>query len=127
MTAAFGYPLVEDILDHLSLAKGAIVLDPVCGTGTVPVVCQSRGLESIGIELNPFLADLSRLKTSAHQLGLEELEPNRPRIIRLARKLAKGYGKLSVGEIGRVVPLPKKMRPETAKSVEPVPVQEGRV
>lgn len=103
MTAAFGYPLVEDLLDHLPLGKGALVLDPFCGTGTVPVVCQSRGLESIGIELNPFLADLSRLKTSAHQLSLEELESDRARIIRLARKLARGYGELSVGEIGRVV------------------------
>lgn len=42
------------------LPDGITVIDPFCGTGTTGVACALRGVEFIGIELNPEYAEISR-------------------------------------------------------------------
>lgn len=60
------YPdhLVSDMLDHLGVRQGQIVLDPFVGTGTTLVECKRRGFNSIGIDSNPVTAFASRVKTT---------------------------------------------------------------
>ena len=43
---------------------GAVVLDPFCGSGTVLVEAHAAGLNSCGIDANPFARLLSRVKTT---------------------------------------------------------------
>lgn len=43
--------------------KNDTVLDPFCGSGTTNIVCLQRGIQSIGVEISPLMAWVSRCKT----------------------------------------------------------------
>jgi hypothetical protein len=62
LTPSFSPELVADILTHWNLPVGAKVLDPFCGVGTTPLVCQERGLASCAVELNPLLHFVAKVK-----------------------------------------------------------------
>jgi DNA modification methylase len=64
LTPSFSPELVADILAHWELPPTAKVLDPFCGVGTTPLVCQERGLRSCAVELNPLLYFVARVKTT---------------------------------------------------------------
>ncbi|MHB8618554.1 MAG: DNA methyltransferase [Chloroflexota bacterium] len=49
---SFPPQLVRQYLQRFGLDKRGHVLDPFCGTGTVPVECRKLGIPSIGIEAN---------------------------------------------------------------------------
>lgn len=66
LTASFSPGLVHDILDHFSPSPDTLVLDPFCGVGTVPLVCQERGFRCIGVEINPFLAFVAQTKVAIY-------------------------------------------------------------
>ena len=66
LTASFSPSLVHDILDHFSPSPDSLILDPFCGVGTVPLVCQERGLQCIGVEINPFLAFVAQTKVAMY-------------------------------------------------------------
>ncbi|HEX5661346.1 MAG TPA: hypothetical protein VFX59_29355 [Polyangiales bacterium] len=51
----------QRVLAHFD---GARVLDPFCGSGTVLVEARARGMEAMGIDLNPLAVRLSRLKST---------------------------------------------------------------
>lgn len=59
---AFAPSLVEKAMDHADCREGDVVVDPFCGSGTVPLVATLRRCQSIGFEANPFLAFLSKAK-----------------------------------------------------------------
>lgn len=61
LTPAYSVRVVRDLLDELP--EGARVLDPFSGTGTTALCAVERGLSGTGVELNPFLVWLARLKT----------------------------------------------------------------
>mgnify|MGYP001546129367 FL=1 len=48
----------------MKLSKEDAVLDPFCGSGTVPLTASLAGHPAYGIEVNPFLAFVSRTKLS---------------------------------------------------------------
>lgn len=64
LTPSFSPELVADVLDHWQLPAGARILEPFCGVGTVPIVCQERNLSSCSVELNPLLYFVSKVKTT---------------------------------------------------------------
>ncbi len=49
------------LIERLS-APGDAVLDPFCGSGTVPVAARELGRRAFGSDLNPLAVELSRLK-----------------------------------------------------------------
>ena len=51
-------------LDTLRLPTQAKVLDPFCGSGTVLLEANLRGLGAIGIDINPLATLISRVKTT---------------------------------------------------------------
>jgi site-specific DNA-methyltransferase (cytosine-N4-specific) len=53
------------LLDCLSIAQGGLVLDPFCGSGTTLVEAQIRGIDAIGVDLNPIACLISRVRTAA--------------------------------------------------------------
>lgn len=61
---------------------GGAVLDPFCGSGTTLVECQAAGVQSIGIDLNPIAALISRVKT--HHPG-KRIAPEARAIVDRAR------------------------------------------
>jgi hypothetical protein len=64
LTPSFSPELVADILAHWALPLSAKVLEPFCGVGTTPLVCQEKGLNSYAIELNPLLYFVAKVKTT---------------------------------------------------------------
>lgn len=61
-SAGFAAVWVEEVLEKWDIQPGQIVLDPFAGSGTVPVVCDTLGLCSIGIEAHPVVARICKAK-----------------------------------------------------------------
>jgi len=67
--------LIKGILNILHLQPGDVVLDPMCGSGTLNVEASTIGIDSVGIEKSPFCVLMSKvkyesLKTDSSQLSL---------------------------------------------------------
>lgn len=61
-SAGFAAPWVEEVLTNWRIKLGQVVLDPFAGSGTVPVVCNSMGVNSIGVEAHPLVVRICRAK-----------------------------------------------------------------
>ena len=64
MKAAFSSELVRWLLD-VYFPLGAVVLDPFCGSGTVPLACAQTGRHHVGIELERSLVLHARRRVTA--------------------------------------------------------------
>lgn len=67
--------LIKGLLNILGVQPGEVVLDPMCGSGTLNVEASIVGIDSIGIEKSPFCVLMSRvkyeaLKVDSHQISL---------------------------------------------------------
>jgi hypothetical protein len=63
----FSHKLVEKMIDEFFRNNGTNeILDPFCGSATTLVTAQTHKIRSAGIEVNPFLAFVSRVKTNNH-------------------------------------------------------------
>ncbi len=58
MHPALARSVLADLAD-----PGAVVLDPFCGGGTVPVEARCRGARALGVDLNPLAVRLARVRT----------------------------------------------------------------
>jgi hypothetical protein len=65
LTPAYSVHVVRELLDE-RWSRGAVVLDPFCGTGTTALVCAERGIECDTTDINPFLLWLARTKTARY-------------------------------------------------------------
>lgn len=61
-SAGFAAQWVEEVLAKWSIQPGQTVLDPFAGSGTVPVVCDSLGIASVGVEAHPVVVRICRNK-----------------------------------------------------------------
>jgi len=61
-SAGFAADWVGQVLDEWQIDAGQIVLDPFAGSGTVPVVCDGRGVRSIGVDAHPVVARICQTK-----------------------------------------------------------------
>jgi len=59
--------MVEEAIKTADLKKDDLIIDPFSGSGTVPLVASTLGYESIGFEVNPFMAFIARAKQSQLQ------------------------------------------------------------
>lgn len=59
---AFSPALVEAALKESQCGQDEVVVDPFCGSGTVPLVSSLSRRRSVAIEVNPFLAFVARTK-----------------------------------------------------------------
>lgn len=57
--------LIKGILNILQIRPGDMVLDPMCGSGTLNVEASIIGINSIGVEKSPFCVLMSRVKHEA--------------------------------------------------------------
>lgn len=57
--------LIKGLLNILHVHPGELVLDPMCGSGTLNVEATIIGIDSIGIEKSPFCVLMSRVKHEA--------------------------------------------------------------
>lgn len=60
----FSPVLVDKVFDEYGLTVDSVVCDPFCGAGTTLAVAKARCMHSIGFEVNPFAAFITRIKTA---------------------------------------------------------------
>lgn len=56
--------LVDKIFEEYHLGENSVVCDPFCGAGTTLAVAKAKGMNSVGFEVNPFAAFITKVKTS---------------------------------------------------------------
>lgn len=89
---AFPDHLVASLLKEFKAQQGHVVLDPFAGTGTTLVECKKRGIDSIGIDANPFTVFASRVKTTWN-IDIIEFERRMKTILKVAQKLDEDMAK----------------------------------
>jgi hypothetical protein len=73
---AFSPVLVERAMESAGCKEGDAILDPFCGSGTSLLAAAEKGAKTIGCEVNPFLAFVSRTKLYA--TGVRSLKRHTP-------------------------------------------------
>ncbi len=63
----FSPVLVERLFNECQLNSHSFVCDPFCGAGTTLTVAKRWGMHSVGFEVNPFAAFISRIKVDDYQ------------------------------------------------------------
>jgi DNA modification methylase len=61
--------IVEEAIKTADLEKDDLIIDPFSGSGTVPLVASTLGYDSIGFEVNPFMAFIAKAKQTELQSG----------------------------------------------------------
>jgi hypothetical protein len=97
LTPSYSPELVRFFIDYLECDKKHIVFDPFNGKGTTIVECQKLGYESIAIELNPLLYNVTNW-TLKWDYNLTELSELNVKIHSQFSKLSKKAQPLSIEE-----------------------------
>lgn len=69
----FSADLVNQLLDDMSASAGDLVMDPFMGSGTTALVCQMRGINSIGFDIMPISAVAIKAKANVMKYDINEL------------------------------------------------------
>jgi hypothetical protein len=62
---AFSPDLVKTAIADAKLPSKSVIVDPFCGSGTVPLTAVAEGHDAVAFEVNPFLAFVARAKLSS--------------------------------------------------------------
>ncbi len=62
MPESYSEPLIAGAIEKFDIGSNDIVLDPFSGTGTTVITAVLKGVNGIGLEINPFLCFASRVK-----------------------------------------------------------------
>lgn len=66
----FSGDFVKRKIKQFNIQEDNLILDPFVGCGTTSVEATLRGIDSIGVEINPFMCFVSRTKTHLHLIDL---------------------------------------------------------
>ena len=70
----FSANLVNILLDEMGAAAGDWVMDPVMGSGTTALVCQMRGINSIGYDVMPISEVAIKAKAAVMRYDINEIQ-----------------------------------------------------
>ncbi|OAG26683.1 TRM11 family SAM-dependent methyltransferase [Thermodesulfatator autotrophicus] len=66
--------MIKALMNILGIKEGDIVLDPMCGSGTLNVEAALIGINSIGVDKNPFACFMAKVKLESLSLRLDLLD-----------------------------------------------------
>lgn len=69
----FSADLVNILLDEMGAQPGDLVMDPFLGSGTTSLVCQMRGIDSIGYDILPTSSLAIRAKAAVYEYDIDEI------------------------------------------------------
>jgi DNA modification methylase len=88
------YPqLAKSLLNASGIECGSRVLDPYCGSGTVPLECLLNGYQAFGFDMNPLAAKIAKAKSGILLRDQELIELSAASITE-SLKVADGSGAL---------------------------------
>lgn len=70
----FSANLVNNLLDEMGVKQGSWVMDPFMGSGTTALVCQMRGINSIGYDVMPLSAVSIKAKEAVLRYNINEIK-----------------------------------------------------
>ena len=70
----FSADLVNTILDDMGALPGDLIMDPFMGSGTTALVCQMRGINSVGFDIMPISAVSIKAKANVMRYDTKEIE-----------------------------------------------------
>lgn len=70
----FSSQLVNKLLDQFNVQPGDLVLDPFLGSGTTAIVCQMRGINSLGYDILPTSKVAIEAKRNVFKYDLKEIK-----------------------------------------------------
>ena len=73
--------LVKALINFAGLTEGAIVLDPMCGSGTAICEARAMGMKAIGVDINPMAVEMSRFKANSLSMNPEQLRSGLEQLI----------------------------------------------
>lgn len=76
--------LVEKLFDEYGLNEKSVVCDPFCGAGTTLAVAKTKGMHSIGFEVNPFAAFITKIKIENYEKS--DIDEFKKLLINLGKK-----------------------------------------
>jgi DNA modification methylase len=103
--------LIKSLLNILKIMPGDIVLDPMCGSGTLNLEASILGIDSIGIDKSPFCILMSKVKyetLKGKESLLSSINTNSEhsfKILNKNKKLPKEYALQNGIEIGKAITL----------------------
>jgi DNA modification methylase len=66
--------MVKGLINMMGLQPGDVILDPMMGSGTVPVEASLMGIDSIGVDASRFCCFMTQAKVDALSMPLERIE-----------------------------------------------------
>lgn len=87
----FSADLVNILLDDMEAQPGDLVMDPFMGSGTTALVCQMRGIDSIGFDIMPISAVSIKAKANVMKYDINEIKEMQQAFSTL--ELPKGYSR----------------------------------
>ncbi len=72
--AKFHPQMIKALINWMALKKGQKLLDPFVGSGTALIEAKLIGVDSIGIDIDPFCVFMSKVKTDLLDLRPEQLD-----------------------------------------------------
>jgi len=84
--------MVRGILNAIGVGPGQTVLDPMMGSGTVPVEASLLGVRAIGIDISPFCVFMTETKASGLTMSLKRAEAALDKVETTFDYFARRYG-----------------------------------
>jgi len=69
--------MIKGLLNMLNIDSDDLILDPMCGSGTLNVEASLMGIKSIGVDLNPFAVFMTSVKTDCLKLSQSTYEKHK--------------------------------------------------
>lgn len=66
--------MIKGLINMMGIKEGEIVLDPMMGSGTVPVETSVMGVNSVGLDASPFCRFMSQTKIDTLTMSLKRAE-----------------------------------------------------
>ena len=85
-TEGFSKPFVDKMLHHFGAKKGDLILDPFSGCGTTALSCTIQNINSLSIEVNPFMDFVGRAKNNSLKLDIHNLKDYFQKILDAIKK-----------------------------------------
>ena len=95
--------MVRGLINAMGLTPGSKILDPMMGSGTVPVEATLMGIDSIGIDASPFCEFMARTKVRALTMSLARSESAAENHEKVFKYFSHKYGSPIIGQKSRSI------------------------